>query len=278
MLIAITILILLLTGLAAGTIGSLVGLGGGVIIVPVLLYLGTLLDNLIITPQTAVGTSLMVIIITAISSTLAYSKQKKIDYKSGLIFFAASGPGAFVGAYLNAFLDVELFQLYFGSFVILISILLMVRDRLPAVTLKGPFIVQRHITEEDTAETYTYQYSLVWALPIAFVVGMLSGLFGIGGGALMVPAMILMFRFPAKYAVATSMFMIFFSSISGSVFHLSAGNVDWLLLAALVPGAWFGGKLGAFLARKLKSKAIVIALRLVLILVGIRLILEYINS
>lgn len=275
MIAALTILILLITGLIAGTIGSLVGLGGGVIIVPVLLYLGMFLDTLEVTPQIAVGTSLIVIIITAISSTLSYSKQKKIDYKSGLIFFAASGPGAIAGAYFNAFLDMKLFQLYFGTFIILISILLMVKDRLPAVSIKGPGLIQRQMTEEN--EKHVYSYSLAWALPIAFAVGALSGLFGIGGGALMVPAMILMFRFPPKIAIATSMFMILFSSISGSIYHIAAGNVDWLLLVGLLPGAWFGGKFGAYLAKKLKSKGIVIALRLVLIVVGVRLILEYLN-
>lgn len=275
--IAITILILLLTGWIAGTIGSLAGLGGGVIIVPVLLYVGAFMEHLEITPQIAVGTSLVVIIVTAISSTLSYAKQQKIDYKSGLIFLFASVPGALVGSYLNSFFDLKLFQLYFGLFILFISIVLMVRDRLPAVSIAGPVMVQRQMVDIDTNESFTYRYSVVLAFPIAFIVGMLSGLFGIGGGALMVPAMILLFRFPPKIAVATSMFMIFFSSISGSVYHMSVGNVDWMLLIGLLPGAWIGGKLGAFLMRKMKSKGVVIALRLVLIVAGMRLIFEYLQ-
>lgn len=277
MLIAITWLILLLTGWVAGTIGSLAGLGGGVIIVPVLLYLGMILGPVEVTPQIAVGTSLFVVIVTAISSTLSYAKQKKIDFKSGLIFVAASGPGAVAGGYLNGFLEMKQFQLYFGSFIILLSLLLMIRDRLPAATIRGPLFIQRQMIDEETKGEYVYGYSLAWALPIAFVVGMLSGMFGIGGGSLMVPAMILLFQFPTKTAVATSMFMILFSSISGSAYHLFAGNVDWMLLIGLVPGAWIGGKFGAYLAKKLKSNGIVMVLRIVLIVIGLRMILEYLS-
>ena len=80
-------ILLLILGLLAGTIGSLVGLGGGIIIVPALLFLGFqphLLDE--VTPQMAAGTSLLVIIFTGLSSTIAYYKQKKVDYKSRTYF------------------------------------------------------------------------------------------------------------------------------------------------------------------------------------------------
>lgn len=88
-------LILLILGFIAGTIGSLVGLGGGIVIVPSLLFLAglpTLFDH--VTPQMAVGTSLVVIIFTGLSSTIAYMKYKTVDYKSGLIFSSARGRAA----------------------------------------------------------------------------------------------------------------------------------------------------------------------------------------
>lgn len=86
--------ILVVLGLIAGTVGSLIGLGGGIVIVPSLMFLSTvtrLFQD--VTPQVAIGTSLLVIIFTGLSSTLAYIKYKTVDYKSGLIFFIGSGPG-----------------------------------------------------------------------------------------------------------------------------------------------------------------------------------------
>lgn len=102
--------ILFTLGLIAAIIGSLIGLGGGVIIVPALLlfqeHFGALSH---ITPQIAVGTSIVIIIFTATSSTLTYAKKRKVDVGSGLFFFLASGPGAMLGAYINQFFSEALF-------------------------------------------------------------------------------------------------------------------------------------------------------------------------
>lgn len=264
------------TGILAGTIGSLIGLGGGVVIVPVLIYLSSFIDTLEVTPQLAVGTSLAVIVVISIASTLSYSKQKVIDYRNGFILFSTSGPGALFGSYLNAFLDVKWFSLYFGAFIIMISLILMIQSKLPVIQVRGPGMISSTFTDPATGQQYDYNYSIAWALPISFLVGMLSGLFGIGGGALMVPVLILLFRFPPKLAAATSMFIILFSSLSGSVYHISVGNVEWSLLIGLVPGAWIGGKFGAMLSHKLQSRTIEMALRIVLIIIGLRLILEII--
>ena len=122
--------------------------------------------------------------------------------------------------------------------------------------------------------SYTYGYHLLPALTLSFVVGMLSGLFGIGGGSLMVPAMIILFHFPPHIAVATSMFMILLSAIVGSLSHIALGNVEWLYILALLPGAWFGGVTGAAINRRLSSDRLVLVLRVVLIIIALRLIVE----
>ncbi|MGO4888908.1 sulfite exporter TauE/SafE family protein [Anaerobacillus sp. MEB173] len=264
-------LLLIVIGLVAGTLGSLMGLGGGIIVVPALMLLGSYTMILAgITPQVAVGTSLVIMIFTALSSTLAYIKQKKVDYKSGLLFFSGSGPGALFGVWLNKDIDANSFLVYFGIFIIIVSFILMVRKHLKPlkVSAKG---VQRGYINENGEETI-YGYQPVLAISISFIVGMCSGLFGIGGGSLMVPAMILLFGFPAHIAVATSMFMIFLSSIVSSISHISLGNVNWLYALALVPGAWYGGKLGAAINQRLKSDTVVNILRIFLIIIGIRLI------
>ncbi|GAA3327694.1 hypothetical protein GCM10020331_068660 [Ectobacillus funiculus] len=81
-------IILLIVGFIAGTIGSLVGLGGGIVIVPLLTGLGALLHLPNVSPQLAVGTSIVTVVFTGLSSTLSYMKHKRVDYKSGLLFFS----------------------------------------------------------------------------------------------------------------------------------------------------------------------------------------------
>lgn len=270
-------IILILLGFIAGTIGSLVGLGGGIVIVPALLFLGsstTLIGE--VSPQVAAGTSLLVIIFTGLSSTIAYYKQKRVDYKSGLIFFIGSGPAGILGAWVNKQLNVDTFSIWFGVFMIFMSFVLMYKDKLKPLKRKSEKGIWRTYTDEEGNEQ-SYGFRPLVAIAISVVVGFLGGLLGIGGGSLMVPAMILLFFFPPHIAVATSMLLLFLTSITSSVAHIAMGNINWLYALALIPGAWFGGKAGALLNQKLPGKTIVTLLRIVLIIVGIRLIFSGLN-
>lgn len=261
-------LILLGIGLIAATVGALVGLGGGIIIVPALLFLGSTSLLNPVSPQIAVGTSSVILIITGLSSTLAYMKQKKVDYKLGFILFIGSAPGSIIGAYANKGLDMSQFSLYFGLFMVFMSFVLMFKNR--AKPLLGTRGMTRTFT--DNEGTHTYSIEPITGTIASFIVGFFGGLFGIGGGSLMVPAMIMLFAVPPHVAVATSMLLIFLSAGVSSVTHISLGNVEWLYAAALIPGAWFGAKLGAWLNARIASKTVVHLLRLVLIFVGVRLI------
>lgn len=266
------IIILLILGLLAGTIGSLVGLGGGIIIVPALLFLGgstSLISE--VTPQVAAGTSLLVIIFTGLSSTIAYYKQKAVDYKSGLIFFIGGGPAGILGAWVNKQLNVDAFSLWFGFFMIFISFILMLKDKFKPLkrnSNKGIW----HTYTDSFGKEQTYGFHPVIGILIAFIVGFLGGLLGIGGGSLMVPAMILLFHFPPHIAVATSMLLLFLTSTTSSIAHIYMDHINWLYALGLIPGAWFGGKIGSAINQRLSGKTVVILLRIVLILVGIRLI------
>ena len=175
---------LLFIGLIAGTVGDLVGLGGGIIIVPLLIGLHSL------SPQLAVGTSMVTVVFTGLSSTLTYMKHKRVDYKSGLILFIGS-PGGIIGSWANKFLNQDTFSLYFGIFLIFVSILLMLRDKLKPLSLSNTSVIKRSFTDND-GNTVHYQFPPFLAIFIAFIVGFISGLFGIGGGALLVPAMMLL--------------------------------------------------------------------------------------
>lgn len=265
-------LILFIIGCIGGTVGSLIGLGGGIIVVPSLLFLGTLGYIEGITPQLAVGSSILAVMVTGLSSAISYYKKGFVDIKSGLLFFIGSGPGAIVGSWINKYIDTATFSLYFGLFIMVISIILFLQGRVkplinPIKGMKKTFI-------DNKGLTYEYGYSISLAISISFVVGITSGLFGIGGGALMVPAMLILFRFPPHIAVATSMFLTFLSSITGSITHFYFSNIDWMLVFALVPGAWFGAKAGAYINTRLKPTTITLLLRIFLLVVGMKLIYE----
>ncbi|QUW23261.1 sulfite exporter TauE/SafE family protein [Sporosarcina sp. Marseille-Q4063] len=267
-------IILAIIALSAGVIGALVGLGGGIILVPATLFIGINLGLISgITPQTVVGLSVIMMIFTGLGSTLSNIKTKTVDFRSGFIFFAGSIPGTLLGAFVNKGLDLPSFNLYFGILLILLSILLLVRNYLKPVS----WFVKRGKTRDFTdkfGKSYTYGYPVWFALLLTFGVGFASGLFGIGGGSIIVPAMILLFLFPPHVAVGTSMFMVFLSAIVNSITHISLGNVPWLYTIPVVPAAYIGARLGARLNQKMKSETLVFALRIILLLLGIRSIVD----
>lgn len=271
----LSLLVLFVIGIVAAVFGSIVGLGGGIITVPVLVLMGPSLLGEPVTTQTAVGTSLAVLIFTALSATWTYRRQGKVDFRSGWLFFITSGPAAMVGALLTNSIPQGPFQLSFGIFMFVMFALMVARERMKP--LKIDWKIKRKF-RDGAGNVYEYGYNLQLALLIGLGVGMASGLFGIGGGSLFVPLMVLLFRFPPHVATATSMFVIMLSSILGSGVHVWHGNVDWRLFAALAPGALVGGRAGAVIASRLSGRQLMWILRATLLAMAVYLIIKGIRE
>lgn len=265
-------IILFSIGLFAGTLGSLVGIGGGIIIVPSLLYVSTFFVSLSsLSAQLAAGTSLLIVMLTAISSIIAFHKQKRIDYRSGMLFFIGAGPGSLAGAYFSKFFSTDTFMLGFGIFLLLLSLLMMLKDKLKPVAFSNEI---RRTYTDSAGEIHQYGFHTPTAIIVSFVIGIISSLFGIGGGAMLVPMMLIIFRFPPLVATATSMFVIFLSSFTGSITHFIQGHIAWMALILIAPGSWIGGRLGAYLSQKMSNQLLLIIFRIILVLVAVKMILD----
>jgi uncharacterized membrane protein YfcA len=155
--------------------------------------------------------------------------------------------------------------------MLLMAGLLVARDYMKPISKEWP--VTRTVTD-DNGISHTYGYAVLPALLVGLLVGLISGLFGIGGGSLFVPVMVLLFRFPPHVATATSMFVIFLSSILGTGVHAWLGETNWWIVLMLVPGAWIGGKLGAYIASRMTGKALLWVLRITFVVMAAQLIYE----
>lgn len=254
-----------------GIIAAMVGVGGGVFIVPFLTQVFGF------TPVEAVGTSLATIIFTSLSSTTRYSRQKRIDYKVGAILTAATIPGAIAGAYTATIIQPRLLGLVFGFFTIFVACQMMFKLPLSRLrpTVKEKSWPRKIVDSYGTILEYNANVKL--SFPLSFLGGFSSGLLGIGGGALMVPIMHLTANFPMHIAVATSMFIMNFTSISGVITHFFSGtniHFDYVIFLAL--GVIFGAQIGAHLSRRISVKNLKRVFGIVLLLVSIRMILKYI--
>lgn len=264
-------LAIFLIGLLAAVTGSLIGLGGGFLVVPALLLLSEPLLGFPMPAPIAVGTSLTMLIFTGLSSTITYMRQGKIDYRSGWLFTLFSAPSSIIGAALTNTFEEDTFQLGFGLFMLLMAVLMLIRGKLRPLRVRWPI---SHTYIDADGEQHVYGYNWWSAVLVGIAVGLISGLFGIGGGSLFVPVMVLLYQFPPHIATATSMFVILWSAIIGSATHVYLGEIDWLSTAFLIPGALIGGWLGAKVASRLSSRVLMWILRAALIFIALRLIVS----
>lgn len=248
-----SILALFVIGVCVGTFGTLAGIGGGIILIPIF----TLVFNW--TPQQAVGTSLVVVFFNAVSGSIAYVRQKKVYYDAAIRFSIATLPGAVIGSYLADYFTGSSFRLIFGVFLMFIAALMFLRPK------------QQHDgNSKFGVEGFTYNRTL--GVLLSMMVGFLSSILGIGGGVIHVPAMVYLLAFPTHVATATSHFVLAISTFFGVVSHYIIGNI--LLKPALTIGigAVVGAQLGARLSLKVKSRYILILLSISLFALGLRLL------
>lgn len=268
------IVICLIIGFLAAFVGSLVGLGGGIIFVPAMLFLYDNVETFSwATPQTIVGISLITMVFTGMSSTLAYLKLKRVDVRTGLIFLVGSLPGSVFGSWMNTKMDVQSFSLYFGVLMLIIFFMMLI-DREKLMKNRQLEMTDKTRTFVIDHETYQYNVTIIPAFILSFAVGLLSGLFGIGGGTISVPAMILFFGIPVQIAIGTSMFMIFFISLISSSTHIFLGHIVWKYMLFFIIGSYIGGTVGAKTSKLFKGKTLEWFLKIVIIIAAIRLIYE----
>jgi len=274
----IQVLLWAIVGVGVGTYGTLVGAGGGFIMVPIfLLFISG------IKPSEAAGTSLAVVFFNALSGTASYVRQGRVDFWTGTRFALATVPGAIVGAYLSNLFSNRPFYIVFGLFLIAIAIFLNVRPdpRKAEVEPLKPGEernlprgwVARTITDRSR-ETYSYAFNMSGGIALSFVVGFLSSILGIGGGIIHVPALVFLFGFPAHISTATSHYILVISALVGSISHLVQGDIRWIPMIGLSIGVIPGAQIGAQLSRRLHGKWIIRGLAFALAVVGLRLLLK----
>lgn len=263
-------LLLIGLGFLVGTFGTLIGAGGGFILVPVLLFIYPSLK-----PEVVTSISLAVVFLNAASGSVAYAKLKRIDYKSAIIFAIATLPGSVIGALVTSHLPRHTFNIILGILLIAIAIYLLIRPEHPANALnKDDARLVKRTVVDVYKKKYTYSFNQLIGIVMSFFVGFLSSLLGIGGGIIHVPALASLLNFPVHIATATSHFILAIMALSGTIVHMIQGTFwhEWTKAVFIGIGVIGGAQLGARLSEKIKPKGIIRALAVALFLVGVRLL------
>jgi len=252
----------------------MLGIGGGVFIVPALQLLPLSIE---FTPQMAAGTSLTMIVFKALSSTSGYARQKRIDFRIGLLLATTTIPGALVGAYLTEIIPTNVLILIFALFLLYVASRMMFEYGFGGIKVFSRGKGWRCRLVDVDGNIFEYIANMTIGLPLSFLAGVSSGLLGIGGGALMVPILHFALCFPMHLAIATSVFTMIFTSISGVATHIYLGNVQFEYALILVVGAIFGAQIGAYISKRVSSENLRRIFGIILVVVSIRMILKFLG-
>ncbi|MBT8242722.1 MAG: sulfite exporter TauE/SafE family protein [Nitrosopumilus sp.] len=240
---------LILLGFAAGVLGSMIGLGGGIIVVPVLTFLG-------FPPTAAASNSLFAALSNAVASTISYSKQKRIVYSLGLKLGLLSIPGTILGAIISTDIAPDIFKILFGFVLIASAAYIFLRKKI------------------ETKEKTISKQMIVFAIGASFFAGIISSFFGIGGGIIFVPLMVVGMGMAMKKAAPTSQMILLFASLSGVIVHSLLGHPDFLQAGLLAIGSFIGGLVGARLSIDIKERYLQILVSVVILIAAVKLFFD----
>jgi len=240
---------LLPLGFVAGVIGSMIGLGGGFVMVPVLTFSGFV-------PTLAASDSLFAAFSNSVASTVSYAKQKRIVYSLGLKLALFAIPGTILGAYISDDVSSSLFKLLFGAVLVSSGVYIYLRRKM------------------ESREHNLSKQIMVFAVGASFFAGIISSLFGIGGGTVFVPLMVVAIGLSMKLAAPTSQFILMFVAASGMIVHSALGHPNYYEAGMLSIGSFVGGIVGSKLSTRVNEQKLRLVVIIVLGITAAKLVID----
>ena len=239
--------------------GAMLGLGGGIILIP-MLTLGFGVDI-----KAAVATSLVAVIATSTGGAIAYIKNERVNMRLGMTLEIATSVGAIIAGCTIAFISKAYLSLLFIAILTYTAIHMLVGA------------IKNSSKEKEGNEQNAKDYRIK-NMPLGMIThlfaGMFSGYLGIGGGVITVPTLRLLMDVPLKSAIATSNFMIGVTAATGAVIYFARGAISTEITAAVITGVFIGAFIGGKIANNVKSKILSVIFVAIMLLTAIKMIWE----
>ena len=248
-------IILIIIGFGAGILGSLIGVGGGIIITPALTYMG-------LPPSVIASSSLLAVFATSISSTLTYVSKKYVNYWLGIKLALPAIPGSIIGGIFTDFILLEDFKIYFAILLISVGIYISIKNK----------IISRTIV--------TIPKPLLYSVLILgnFGAGIISSFFGIGGGIIFVPILVIIYKMKMINASPTAQFTLLISTMTGLITHIILEHPEYSYGILLAIGSFFGAQIGSRSIHRINENILSKILSFSLIIIAINLIIDYLKK
>lgn len=213
-----------------------------------------------VAPTTVAGTSLVFVLANVASSALGFLRRKRVDLSLAIPLAIGAIPGSIAGVVAVKHVDATGFDVAYGMLLLVLSVLVM----------------RRHFIVSHPEGEKTFAHSVFVSVPAGIVLGLLSSLFGIGGGVVLIPLLLLAARMPPHVVAATSALVVSLTAPVGVVAHAVAGDIDWFTAAPLIAGGLLGGTLAPAVSARVSSPRLITLLSVALIAAAAGLVLRHV--
>ncbi|GBD89295.1 hypothetical protein BMS3Abin03_03245 [bacterium BMS3Abin03] len=261
------ILLLSVLLLLAALIASLFGQGGGILYTPIQVLLG-------IPFKTAATTSLFLIMVMAFSSTIVFHSVQAVDWQMAIAMETPTMVGAFLGGFISDYFSNTLLILILVGLLVVASFLMNKPPKENIKKIKSP---KKFWDWQRNRNSETYNINILLLIPITLLIGFLTSLVGIGGGAIKVPMMVLLFGVPINIAIGSSAFMVGLTASAGMIGHITMGHWDWRISLILAIPVFIGGQMGSKLSTHIKQDKLRKWFSLFLIIIAALILIQQIG-
>ncbi len=266
------VILLALVGALGGTFGSMVGLGGGLFIIPGLVLF------LKVPVHSAIAASLLGIVATSTTAAAAYLRQDLTNVRLGMTLETMTVSGAVIGGVVGAGLSKTALSAIFGGVMICVAVYMGLKQRVmspPTIEPGQTGLLGDTYHDQAGGRVVSYRVRRLPAgIGASAVAGIVSGLLGVGGGFLKVPVMVMAMGVPVRAAVATSSFMIGVTAGASAVVYFAKGFVDPVVTVPVVLGVVAGAYVGSKLSMRVKSSVLTVILAVVLFALAVQMVLS----
>ena len=265
---------ILIVAILAGLFGSLVGLGGGLILTPIL-TVGFGIDI-----KMAIAASIIAVIATSCAGASVYVERRQVNIRLGMVLETTTTIGAVIGAMLTAvLLDQNIVTAIFVGILVYAAFYMLFRPETVQQTDGKKGALSGSYYDEKAGKNVEYDVKHVErGLAASFFAGNMSGILGVGGGLIKVPAMNVWMKVPIKAAVATSNFMIGVTAVASAYIYYTHGFMSTVLTGVVAVGVFLGARTGSGLSNKIdagKLRAVFIAVMIIMALLLVARIFGY---
>ncbi|HEY9075966.1 MAG TPA: sulfite exporter TauE/SafE family protein [Anaerolineaceae bacterium] len=233
------IIILLVLGSIGGFLSGLLGIGGAIIMIPLMLYIPPALGAGLLTMKTVAGLSMIQVFFSSLSGIYRHRKNNFIHTKLLLVMGSGMLIGSMTGGLVSDWMDNDVITIVFGILALCAAILMM---------FPPPH------RDETTLDLIALRFNPYAAFFLSLITGFLSGIAGAGGGFILIPIMIYLLRVPTKIAIGTSIGVVFLGAMFGAAGKAFTGQIDWLYVLPLVFTSIPFAQLGGITSRKVSAK------------------------